>query len=212
MKSQDDYSRAARRIYDKVADWYVENFWTDVTDNDWLEDFVRRFAKPARICDVASGPGNFSRHLHPDYHHVLAFDISENMTRSAVTRVPGLMGVVGDMRYLPVATETLDGLLCAYSMNHIVRDQVPAVLNEFWRTLAPGGTLCLMLKEGHGWYEFGASGVQDVKCIMQLWTIPELVSYLDDAGFIQEKMVTKEELHQGEFAHRKICAMSSKPL
>lgn len=202
--SQNRYSDAAKTIYNRIVDWYVNSYWEDKTDIDWISQFVSEFKDASTLCDMASGPGNFSQYLKPDFHRVTCIDISDRMISVAIKRLPQIFGIVADMRHVPIRSSYFDGILCAYSLNHIIREEVDNVLEEFRRVTRNGGILYVTLKEGEGRYEFTSRQLPDVKGIMELWTMSELQTKLEQHHFEIFKLDRKSEVNPNEFQHNKI--------
>ncbi len=50
----------------------------------------------------------------------------------------------GDMRDLPLATDSLDAAVSAYAIDHLPPDDIPRALSELQRALKPGGDLLIM--------------------------------------------------------------------
>ncbi len=69
------------------------------------------------------------------------------MLTHAASRTPGAL-VRGDLRRLPLATASLDGLWSSYALLHVPRPELPATLAEIARVLRPGGLAALSLAGG----------------------------------------------------------------
>ncbi len=97
-----------------------------------------------RVVDVGSGPGRGSTALRKRYAnaHVVALDIALPMLKQIR---PGWLRPIGrvcaDARALPLAEASADLLFSNLCIQWI--DDVPALLNEFRRTLRPGGYVAL---------------------------------------------------------------------
>ncbi len=201
---QGRYTDAAKTIYNRIVDWYVNSYWEDRTDLDWITRFVNEFQEPSKLCDMASGPGNFSQYLRPSFHEVVCIDISERMILAAKQRLPAVTGIVADMRNVPVSDSYFDGILCAYSLNHILREEVNVVLAEFRRIIKTGGIFYVTLKEGTGRYEFSSRTLPDVKSIMELWSADELQKKIEKYRFSVCGVDHKTESNPHEFQHNKL--------
>jgi ubiquinone/menaquinone biosynthesis C-methylase UbiE len=58
--------------------------------------------------------------------------------------------VRGDLRRLPLVSESVDGIWCCASLLHVPHDQTMAALREMRRILRPGGWLALVTAGGQG--------------------------------------------------------------
>jgi len=80
----------------------------------------------------------------------VGLDLSIGLLHHARQRVGGNL-VNGDMRGLPFARATFDGVWLAAALLHIPREQAPLVLNGVRRILGLGSILFLAVKQGEGW-------------------------------------------------------------
>lgn len=132
-----------RTAYDAVATLYAEltDGWLDTAP---LERAVlAAFAElvDGRVADVGCGPGHLTGHLHSLGTPVYGVDVSPEMIAIARAAFPHLSFEVGSMTALGVADGSLGGILAHFSVIHTPPADVPAVLAEFHRALAPGGHL-----------------------------------------------------------------------
>jgi ubiquinone/menaquinone biosynthesis C-methylase UbiE len=71
------------------------------------------------------------------------------MLAYAARVLPGRV-LQGDLRCLPVAGESLDGIWCCAALLHVPHDQTMTVLGEMRRILRPDGHLALVTALGQG--------------------------------------------------------------
>ena len=108
-----------------------------------------------RLLDAGCGAGQWSLAAASRFAHVAAFDIDQprlDVTRMLAERMH-LSNVVtrqGSIDALPYDDDTFDAVWC-YGV--IMFTDVPAVLREFHRVLAPGGRVYVCLN-GDGWSHF----------------------------------------------------------
>src|SRR4051794_17573157 len=63
--------------------------------------------------------------------------------------------VTSDMRKLPFADATFDGIISSYAIDHLGRDGIKQTLGEACRVLRPGGVVLLLIINGHDpWLRF----------------------------------------------------------
>jgi len=103
-------------------------------------------AAPARIADVAGGPGRYAAWLAGLGHAVSLLDLTprhvEQARRRAVSAGVTLEAVVGDARALPWPEESFDVVLEMGALYHLPeRADRLACLAEARRVLKPGGAL-----------------------------------------------------------------------
>jgi SAM-dependent methyltransferase len=175
--------RETAHLYSNIVDWYVLNFFDDLTDAEWLGEFRKSVGNGRLVVDVGSGPGHFAQHLTSLGLRTIATDLAIPMVVTSHTLVPDVPAVASDMRYLPFRDGVFDGLLCAYVFAHIPAEAAPAVLHEFARVMAEGGVLQMMTKCGIGSYTFDSTLVPGASGFVQLWSVDDLSRMIAVAGF-----------------------------
>jgi SAM-dependent methyltransferase len=132
-----------RESYDAAAEAYAEHLATELDGKPLDRHLLNRFAESLRgrglVADVGCGPGHVTRYLQEQGVDVVGIDLSAEMIAVASRLNPGLRFRVGDMRRLDLADASLAGVVCFYSIVHFERAELPAILGEMRRILAPGG-------------------------------------------------------------------------
>jgi SAM-dependent methyltransferase len=173
-----------RDTYDAIAPEYAAKFGGDLDQLDLdrtLLDFVAATAADGLVLDVGCGPAQAGGYLAGRGTRVLGLDLSAGMITAAMDRYGsvGLMAARADMRGLPLCGRSCAGAASFYALHHLPRGDLPAVLGEFGRVLAPGAVLLVATHEGTG--EFVADGHPDIKGT--LYTGEELELALTGADF-----------------------------
>jgi ubiquinone/menaquinone biosynthesis C-methylase UbiE len=206
----DAVAESTARLYDGIVDWYVESFFDDLSDADWLDRFASslragrtELSSTVRAIDVGAGPGNFAKYLISKGMSVVSSDLSPEMVRASRRLVPEAYAVVADMRNLPFGDQSFDGVLCAYSLMHVPFPANRDALSEFARVLTPGGMMQLMLKDVPHSYQFTSSRVSGVSGLMQPWQKAELVAEVERLGFRVVADDARGSFSPHEFDHPK---------
>ncbi|MCM3920415.1 class I SAM-dependent methyltransferase [Frankia sp. AiPs1] len=147
-ESAPNYLATVAAAYDDVAEVYAERF-ADVLERQPLErallcafaDLVRPL--PGPVADLGCGPGYATAHLHRSGLAVFGVDLSPEMIAVARRAHPQLRFEVGTMTALDLPDRVLGGAVCRYSLIHTPPADIPAILAEVHRVLAPGGHLLL---------------------------------------------------------------------
>ena len=142
-----DTRGATREAYDAVAPTYEELFRDQLRDRPLDRAILGAFAEVVRasgdgqVADVGCGPGHITAHLNELGLPAFGVDLSPAMIGLARLAYPGLRFDVGSMAALDIADGVLGGVLSRWSVIHTPPQELPVVLAEFHRVLAPGGHL-----------------------------------------------------------------------
>jgi len=189
---------ALRRTYDAVTDEYVRRIYNELDGKPLDRELLDRFAGCVReigpVGDVGCGPGQVARYLHDRGVTVVGIDLSDAMVAAARRLNPGIEFKQGDMTALDLPDGTWAGIVCFYSIIHIPRDQVVAVLLELCRLLRPGGLLLLT-------FHIGAEVVPD-----------EMAGYLTVAGFEIEEIIERDPYPEVEHPSRRTYIFARRPV
>ena len=138
--------------YDRVVDSYEAQVRIPAPQRTAFRDlFTSRLRGGGQVLDAGCGPGQDAEHFQRLGWSILAVDASRNMVLRARER--GCAAVVGDLRRLPVADRSLDGLWSSASLLHVPRPEVGGTFARWADLLRPGGILGLITSLGHdeGW-------------------------------------------------------------
>ncbi|WP_436737536.1 class I SAM-dependent methyltransferase [Streptomyces sp. BBFR102] len=143
-----DSLTATRAAYDAAADTYARLFHDSLRDAPLDRAMLAAFAEAVRgegggaeVADLGCGPGHVTAHLASLDLVVRGVDASPAMIGLARADHPELRFDVGSMAALDLPDATLSGVLSRWSVIHTPPNELPAVLDEFARVLAPGGHL-----------------------------------------------------------------------
>jgi SAM-dependent methyltransferase len=148
MVEHDAFS-ATREGYDAAALTYAELFRDTLRDSPLDRAILGAFAEVVRasgngqVADLGCGPGHITAHLDELGLAAFGVDASPAMIGLARQACPGLRFDVGSMAALDIADGALGGVLSRWSIIHTPPHELPLILAEFHRVLAPGGHLLL---------------------------------------------------------------------
>ncbi|MFY1688797.1 class I SAM-dependent methyltransferase [Plantactinospora sp. WMMB782] len=140
---------ATRDAYDAVATLYAEQFADSLRDRPVERALLAAFAELVRtggdgeVADLGCGPGYVTAHLRGLGLRAFGVDASPAMIELARKANPDLRFEVGSMAALDIADGVLAGVLSRSSIIHTPPRDLPAVVAEFARVLAPGGQLLI---------------------------------------------------------------------
>jgi ubiquinone/menaquinone biosynthesis C-methylase UbiE len=192
--------------YDRIAPSYAAQ-WSDKTEILARQrvQFMAMLPPHARVLDVGCGPGHDAAQLRAHGLQAFGLDRSRGMLHEARQRtdVPLLLG---DMRCMPFANATFDGLWVSASFLHIPRRDNRGVLHELRRVLRPGGALYMGVKEGHG--ERYVSDKAGRQRFFVFYQNDELDALLEQSGFaVRMRMRNEDSLGREPWLNRFAVAM-----
>jgi SAM-dependent methyltransferase len=144
-----DALRAAREGYDAAADSYAQRFRDTLRNSPLDRAMLGAFAEFAgasgngQVADLGCGPGHITAYLGQLGLAAFGVDASRVMIGLARRAYPGLRFDVGTMAAVDIADGALGGVLSRWSVIHTPPRELPVILAEFHRVLAPGGHLLI---------------------------------------------------------------------
>ncbi|MEU6447427.1 class I SAM-dependent methyltransferase [Streptomyces sp. NPDC046979] len=132
-----------------------------------------------RAADVGCGPGHLTAMLHELGLEAFGLDLAPGMVDHAQRAHPALRFQEARMESLPIEDGALGGVLAHYSMIHTPPGELPELLSEQVRVLAPDGLLLVSF--------FGTDGQEPVRFDHKVapaysWPADSLAELLADAG------------------------------
>jgi SAM-dependent methyltransferase len=197
------YLSTTRTAYDAVAVLYAELFDNYLADLPLDRALIAAFAELVRaadagpVADLGCGPGLVTAHLHSLGLNAFGVDLSPTMIELARQAHPDLSFEVGSMTDLEVGDGALGGILAWYSVIHTPPEELPAVLTEFHRVLAPGGHLLLAFFQADDDPGVLAQPFDHKVTLGYRWSLDGLAELLHKAGFTESARLRREP-NEGE--------------
>jgi len=211
-----DHSANSAGVFHKHADNYQEKFGNLTT----YEEFYRQFCRllppgRARVLDAACGPGNVSRYLisqRPELD-LLGIDLAPRMVELARENVPARF-MVHDCRNLAELKQQFDGIICAFGLPYLSREEGAAFIQSACEILELNGVVCLSTILGSS----RASGFESLSTGEQVhvtyYREEELVGLLRERGFtiaVQKRIPSPEAVPKAT-TDLVIIAQKQKPI
>lgn len=146
-----------------------------------------RDATPSLLLDAGCGPGHWTEFLSRGGREARGIDLSEQIVAAARGRHPGIAYEVGTFRDLPFRDGSVGGILAWYSLIHTPPAELPGILAEFGRVLAPGGGILIGFFDGEPGEPFAHAVAPSY-----FWSGGALSMLLRDAGFDRESAGSRE--------------------
>lgn len=131
--------------YESAADALVEKYASASAAELFGDPFVD--ALPGdRVLDVGCGPGSDLAAFGAADLDPIGVDPTASFLPAAAERAPAAALVRGDMRRLPLADASVDGVWSSASFLHVPRGDAVPTLEEFRRVLRPDGVAFVSVK------------------------------------------------------------------
>lgn len=182
-----DHQDETGAAYDGVVELYASLFADRLEGQPFARAMIGTFAELVRAtgnpraADVGCGPGHLTAMLHELGLDAFGVDLSPGMVDHARRAHPTLRFQEARMESLPVEDGVLGGVLAHYSMIHTPPGELPQLLTEQARVLAPGGLLLVSF--------FGTDEPEPVRFDHKVtpaysWPADRLADLLADAGLV----------------------------
>lgn len=178
-----DKSKLAVNTYNKIAEKYTKEYFEDLSDAPYIDKFLDLLPSKAKILDIGSGPGQFSKYVNKKGFNVSGVDYSDEMVGIANEKVPSVSFQKMDMRKLKFKPETFDALLVSYSLIHIPSKQIPTTLKGFNKVLKPKGYIEIIAQKGKANQIIDAPFMPTEKMFFNFFTRDRISKFLEKAGF-----------------------------
>jgi SAM-dependent methyltransferase len=202
-----------RESYDAVAAAYAEHLSEELAGKPLDRHLLNRFAEGVkgrgRVADLGCGPGHVARYLHEQGVEVLGIDLSEGMIREARERYPGLDFRAGDMRSLDLPDSGL--AVAFYSLIHFADSEIPPVLREIHRVLAPGGLALFAFHIGEETVHRDELWGQPVDLDFRFLQPARIAAALRDAGLRLLEATEREPYPEVEYPSRRCYLLAERP-
>ncbi len=187
MRGVDGTTEELRRAHDAIAEFYAELlpavYEQLPVDRAVLDLFCTLVLDVGRsVADVGCGPGAIVPYLAARGLDPQGVDLSPEMVRVARRDHPGVPFAVADVRSLPFADGSLDGVLGWYSLMYLAPRDRPTAFGELARVVRPGGYLVVGYKQGDDTLRRGGRRI-GVEFDVYWYSEEEVVRRVTEAGF-----------------------------
>ena len=192
-----DALSVTRDAYDGVAPAYAEQFRDTLRERPLDRAILGVFAEAVRasgdgrVADLGCGPGHITAHLDELGLAAFGVDASPAMIELARQAYPGLRFDVGAMAALDIADGVLGGVLSRWSIIHTPPRELPAILAEFHRVLAPGGHLLIGFSASEG-PSHPTQAYDHTVATAYRWAPDHLAAMLRTAGLAEVARMVRE--------------------
>jgi SAM-dependent methyltransferase len=150
-----------------------------------------RASGDGRVADLGCGPGHVTAHLDELGLAAFGVDASPAMIESARQAYPDLRFEVGSMEALDIADGVLDGVLSRWSVIHTPPQELPLIVAEFHRVLAPGGHLLIGFSASDG-PSHPTQVFDHTVALAYRWSPDHLAAILRESGLAEVARMVRE--------------------
>lgn len=137
--------------YNVSAKAYQDKFMEMDLYNDTYDTFCHLINRSnANILEIATGPGNVVKYIlckRPDFK-VFGIDLSPNMVELAKQNNPQADFAVMDCRDIHAIDVKFDGILCAFCLPYLSKEESKKLISDASLLLEPDGVLYISTMEG----------------------------------------------------------------
>ena len=183
-----DQSKAAAAVFSKLAQLYQEKFMDVALYHDSFDLFCNSIeTENPHILELACGPGNVTKYLleqRGDFK-ILGIDLAENMIALAKTNNPKAEFKLMDCRDIKQLSTKYDGIICAFGLPYLSRDETTTLIADASKILNPNGVLYLSTMEENddnqsGWRK---TSTGENEMYMHYHKPKDIVRVLEENGF-----------------------------
>ncbi|MFE5618118.1 class I SAM-dependent DNA methyltransferase [Streptomyces sp. NPDC056463] len=211
-----DSLAATRDAYDAAAPTYARLFRDSLAGAPLDRAMLGAFAEAVRagggraVADLGCGPGHVTAHLSELGLDAFGVDASPAMIAAARRAHPELRFDVGSMAALDLADDALGGVLSRWSIIHTPPRELPVILREFHRVLAPGGHLLVGFWAGDD--PSRPTKVFDHAVVPAYrWWPDHLAALLREAGLAEAARLVREPLPTDRRQFQEVHLLARKP-
>lgn len=168
-------------VYNKIAELYAKAF---AKPAPYIDEFLTLLPKNAKILDAGCGVGTDAGYMASQGFKVIGVDLSEEMLELAKQKFPQIDFRKQDIRKLNFPPNSFAGILAAYSLIHISKKDILALLKKLCQILKKDGAIYIALQEGKSEETFVSTPFKpDQKLFLNVITFDEIKSLLVKAKF-----------------------------
>jgi ubiquinone/menaquinone biosynthesis C-methylase UbiE len=190
-----------RAFYDAVAAEYADHFADELRDKPLDRALLERLAEsvrgPGPVYDLGCGSGGqTTAFLHALGVDVRGMDLSPAAVAEAARRHPEIAFEAGDMLALPLADDSVAGLVAFYAIVHFSQGQLRTAFHEMHRVMRPGAPLLLSFHVGEQVVHVDEMFGRHASVDFLFHRVEDVEAALHEAGFAEVETVVRDPYPQ----------------
>jgi SAM-dependent methyltransferase len=212
----DRISQKIARLYDTVAQEYVEMFSDEHEKKPKDQEILRRFSKEIGsrkpVWDFGCGPGQTTKYLYDLGVGISGMDLSEKMIEQARIIHPEIYFRQGNILKLDFKNDSLAGVVAFYAIVHFTEAQVETAFREVIRVLQPGGIFLLTFHIGEETIHVEEYLGKQVDIDFMFFTTDFIAGCLKLSGFEMVDLIERKPYPEVEYQSCRAYVFTRKPV
>ena len=167
--------------YNEIAQEYEKEFGNDYSDTPYIDIFLN-YLDGKKVLDIGCGVGNLTKYILDKGFNVDGIDLSEEMLNIAKSKYDDINFLQMNMKDI-ILDKKYDGIMLAYSLFHLTKQEVLEVLPKYYSLLNNNGKMLLILQSGKGEQVIDEPLKNGLKMFINYYSLEEIREVLEDNKF-----------------------------
>lgn len=167
--------------YNEIAQEYEKEFGNDYSDTPYIDIFLN-YLDGKKVLDIGCGVGNLTKYILDKGFNVDGIDLSEEMLNIAKSKYDDINFLQMNMKDI-ILDKKYDGIMLAYSLFHLTKQEVLEVLPKYYSLLNNNGKMLLILQSGKGEQVIDEPLKNGLKMFINYYSLEEIRKVLEDNNF-----------------------------
>ncbi len=167
--------------YNEIAQEYEKEFGNDYSDTPYIDIFLN-YLDGKKVLDIGCGVGNLTKYILDKGFNVDGIDLSEEMLNIAKSKYDDINFLQMNMKDI-ILDKKYDGIMLAYSLFHLTKQEVLEVLPKYYSLLNNNGKMLLILQSGKGEQVIDEPLKNGLKMFINYYSLEEIREVLEDNNF-----------------------------
>lgn len=176
-----DIGEEVKNVYNKIAEKYDKELWTDMPYNKELCLFSE-LIKGRDVLDIGCAMGSFTKYIKDKGFNVDGIDFSSEFIKIAKSKIKDVNFYVMDMLDMKLEKK-YDGIMLINSMIHIEKKHMLKLFKDIKSLLNDDGVVFIILQEGEGERYVTEPLDESITEFVNFYTPLEIESVFASAGF-----------------------------
>lgn len=167
--------------YNEIAQRYDTEFGNDYSDTPYIDKFLN-YLEGKKVLDIGCGVGNLTKYIFNKGFNVDGIDLSKEMLNIAKRKYSDINFFKMNMKDI-ILNKKYDGIMLAYSLFHLTKQEVLEVLPKYYNLLNNNGKMLLILQCGKGEKVIDEPLKDGLKMFINYYSLEEISEVLENNNF-----------------------------